>query len=57
MPKLSKFLDEVLVEGSLYHVLDCGHVHAAVNLDPDGTPAEEQACELCEKAELRRLLN
>lgn len=57
MPKLSKFVDEVLVEGALYHVLDCGHVHAAINLDPHGEPAEEQECKLCEKSELQRLPN
>lgn len=57
MPKLSKFVDEVLVEGTLYHVLNCGHVHPAVNVEPDMLPAEEQACETCEKAELQSLLN
>lgn len=57
MAKLQKFVEEVLVEGDLYHVLECGHVHPAVNLEPDMSPAEEQECETCEKAELKLLPN
>jgi hypothetical protein len=45
----SKFVEEVLVEGALFHVLDCGHTHDAVNTGPAATPATEQECEQCEK--------
>ena len=55
--QLRKFIEEVLVDGSLYHVLECGHVHPAINLEPDMCPAEEQPCEACEKAEVSRLPN
>jgi hypothetical protein len=57
MSKLRKFEEEVLVDGALWHVLECGHVHPAVNVEPDLCPAEEQECETCEKAELKRLPN
>lgn len=56
MPK-SKFVDEVLVEGALYHLLDCGHVHPAVNVGKSLVPATEQDCEKCGRAELQRLPN
>jgi hypothetical protein len=55
--QLRKFIEELLVDGSLYHVLECGHVHPAINLEPYGEPAEEQPCEVCEKAEVSRLPN
>jgi hypothetical protein len=55
--QLRKFIEEVLVDGSLYHVLECGHVHPAINTGYAMTPAEEQPCEACEKAEAGRLPN
>jgi len=57
MPKPQKFVEEILVDSSLYHVLECGHVHTAVNTGYASTPAEEQDCESCEKAELGQLPN
>lgn len=57
MAKLRKFEEEVLVDGALYHVLDCGHVHAAVNTGRGSTPAEEQECKACERVELGQLPN
>jgi hypothetical protein len=54
---MPKFVEEVLVDGALYHALDCGHVHPAVNTGHGATPAEEQECEECEKTELSRLPN
>lgn len=55
--KPQRFVEEVLVDGDLYHVLECGHIHHAVNTGYASTPAEEQECETCEKAELQRLPN
>lgn len=52
-----KFVEEFLVDGALYHLLECGHIHHAINLDPDGCPAMEQECARCEKAERSQLPN
>jgi hypothetical protein len=52
-----KFVEEFLVDGALYHLLECGHVHAAVNVEPDMCPALEQECERCGHDELKRLPN
>lgn len=57
MAKPQKFVEEILINGDLYHVLECGHFHAAVNLEPDMCPAEEQECQTCERAELGQLPN
>lgn len=46
--KTSKFVCEVLVDGALWHRLECGHTHAAQN-DPDNAmlPVEMQTCWDC----------
>lgn len=46
-----KFVDEVLVEGALYHVLECGHFHDAVNEGNAMLPREIQECRACERPE------
>jgi hypothetical protein len=52
-----KFVEEFLVDGALYHLLECGHIHNAVNTEPAMCPAPEQECERCGQGELTRLPN
>jgi len=51
MAVLRKFVDEILVDGALFHKLDCGHVHHAQNTEPYSQPAGEQDCEHCQLEE------
>jgi hypothetical protein len=54
---MKKFIEEFLVDGDLYHLLECGHVHPAVNVEPEMLPAMEQECERCSRQEAKRLPN
>ena len=46
------YVDEVIVDGDLFHVLSCGHAHVAQN-DENASPVTPQACARC-TAELRK---
>ncbi len=46
---LRKFVDEILIAGNLYHLLECGHVQPASNRSGDGLPHEQQECKPCSR--------
>jgi hypothetical protein len=41
------FVAELLVDGSLFHVLLCGHIQPARNDSTTGEPVEFQPCRQC----------
>lgn len=54
---LRRFQEEFLVDGALYHSLECGHVHPAQNEGVAALPVDEQECDRCERDVRGRLPN